>query len=135
MKVFGVLQFRAVRYAERLFLHWKLWYKTLCHSGTYFTIMVFWQNSDKKSSFLYIPEINIGYSLRASYYILQRGVKWTPLSTPDEQHYINTLSPRQNGRHFADDIFKCIFLNENTSISINISLKFVPQDRMDNIPA
>ena len=26
---------------------------------------------------------------------------------------INTLRPRQNGRHFADDIFKCIFVNEN----------------------
>ena len=25
----------------------------------------------------------------------------------------NTLRPRQNGRHFADDILKCIFLNEN----------------------
>ena len=48
---------------------------------------------------------------------------------------INTLRPRQNGRHFADDIFKCIFLNENTSISINISLKFVPEGRINNIPA
>ena len=26
---------------------------------------------------------------------------------------LNTLKPRQNGRHFPDDIFKCIFLNEN----------------------
>ena len=26
---------------------------------------------------------------------------------------VNPLKPRQNGRHFADDIFKCIFLNEN----------------------
>ena len=26
---------------------------------------------------------------------------------------INTLRPRQNCRHFPDDIFKCIFLNEN----------------------
>ena len=26
----------------------------------------------------------------------------------------NTLRPRQNGRHFPDDIFKCISLNENT---------------------
>ena len=26
---------------------------------------------------------------------------------------INTLRPRQNGRHFPDDIFKWIFLNEN----------------------
>ena len=26
---------------------------------------------------------------------------------------VNTLRPRQDGRHFPDDIFKCIFLNEN----------------------
>ena len=26
---------------------------------------------------------------------------------------VNTLRPKQSGRHFADDIFKCIFLNEN----------------------
>ena len=26
---------------------------------------------------------------------------------------VNTLRPRQNGRHIADDIFKCILLNEN----------------------
>ena len=25
----------------------------------------------------------------------------------------NTLRPRQSGRNFPDDIFKCIFLNEN----------------------
>ena len=42
----------------------------------------------------------------------------------------NTLWPRQNGPHFADDIFKWIFLNENV-----ISLKFVPQGPIDNIPA
>ena len=33
------------------------------------------------------------------------------------------------------DIFKCIFLNENIWISINISLKFVPKCRINNIPA
>ena len=48
---------------------------------------------------------------------------------------INTLRPRQNGRHFAEDIFKCIFLNENTSISIDISLKCVPEGRINNMPA
>ena len=48
---------------------------------------------------------------------------------------VNTLRPRQNGRNFANDIFKCILLNENTSISINISLKFVPGGRINNIPA
>ena len=47
---------------------------------------------------------------------------------------INTLRPRQNGRHFADDILKCIFLNENVWIPIEISLKFVPKGPIDNIP-
>ena len=48
---------------------------------------------------------------------------------------INTLRPRQNGRHFPDDIFKSIFLNENVWISIEISLKFVPRGEINNIPA
>ena len=48
---------------------------------------------------------------------------------------LNTLRPRQNGRHFADDIFKCIFLNENVWILIKISLKFVPKGPINNIPA
>ena len=47
----------------------------------------------------------------------------------------NTLRPRQNGRHFADDIFKCIFLNENVWIPIEISVKFVPKGPINNIPA
>ena len=49
--------------------------------------------------------------------------------------YINTLRPRQDGRHFADAIFKCIFLNENAWIPIKISLEFVPEDPINNIPA
>ena len=48
---------------------------------------------------------------------------------------LNTLRPRQSGRHFADYIFKCIFLNENGRISIAISLKFVPKGPINNIPA
>ena len=48
---------------------------------------------------------------------------------------INSLRPRQEGRHFPDDIFMCIFLNENVWIPIKISLKFVPKGPIDNIPA
>ena len=48
---------------------------------------------------------------------------------------INTLRPRQNGRRFADDTFKRIFLNENARISIEFSLKFVPKGPINNIPA
>ena len=32
----------------------------------------------------------------------------------------------------ADDIFKCIFVNENDKISIQISRKFVPKGPIDN---
>ena len=48
---------------------------------------------------------------------------------------LNTLRPRQNGRHFADDIFKGIFMNENVWIPIKISLKFVPKSPINDIPA
>ena len=49
--------------------------------------------------------------------------------------WFNTLRPRQNGRHFADDISKRIFLNEKIWIPIKISLKFVPKGSSNNIPA
>ena len=49
--------------------------------------------------------------------------------------WVNTFGRRQNGRHFADDLFKCIFLNENVWISNKISLKFVPKGSINNIPA
>ena len=48
---------------------------------------------------------------------------------------VNTLRPIQNGRRFADDTFKCIFLNENVRISIKISLMFVPKGPINNISA
>ena len=47
----------------------------------------------------------------------------------------NILRPRQHGRHFADDTFKRILLNENVIISMKISLKFVPKGPISNIPA
>ena len=33
---------------------------------------------------------------------------------------------------WADDIFKCIFLNKNDKIPIQISLKLVPRSAIDN---
>ena len=48
---------------------------------------------------------------------------------------VNTLWPRRDGRYFADDILKCIFLNENVWISLKIPLKFVPKGPINNIPA
>ena len=45
--------------------------------------------------------------------------------------FFNTLRLRQNGPHFS----KCIFLNENVWIVIKISMKFVLQSPINNIPA
>ena len=45
---------------------------------------------------------------------------------------VNTLRRRQNGRRYADDTFKHIFLNENVRISIKISPKFVPKGPINN---
>ena len=46
--------------------------------------------------------------------------------------YVKSSPSGQNGYHFADDIFKRIFMNEKCSIFIEISLKFVPKSPIDN---
>ena len=50
---------------------------------------------------------------------------------PSYQH----MRPQQDGRHFSNDIFKCIFLNENVKILIEILLKFLPKGPINIISA
>ena len=71
------------------------------------------------------PSVHLNYGFCAS--LLGRGflLEW----------FVNTLRPRQNGRHFPDNIFKFIFLNESIWISIEISLKCVPKGPVNNIPS
>ena len=65
----------------------------------------------------------------------QKSIKMNHEMSDDNKLWFNTLRPRQTGRHFADDTFKCIFVNEYIRISIKISLKFVPRGPINNIPA
>ena len=58
-------------------------------------------------------------------------LSWSKVST----ERFNILRPRPYGRHFPDDIFKCIFLNENLWISNKIPLKYVTQGSIDNKPS
>ena len=51
---------------------------------------------------------------------------------PSSSIHVNTWRLRQNGWDFPDDIFKCIFLNENICISNTTWLKFVPGGPVDN---
>ena len=45
-----------------------------------------------------------------------------------------SMRPRQNGRHFPDDIFKCIFSLKYINL-VKTSPKFVPTGQITNIPA
>ena len=48
---------------------------------------------------------------------------------------LNALKPRQNGRGFPNDIFKCIFFNGNAWILVKISQKLVLRGAVNNITA
>ena len=45
---------------------------------------------------------------------------------------LNSSPSGQSGRHFADNLFRCIFVNEMFCILIKISLKFVPRGLTNN---
>ena len=45
---------------------------------------------------------------------------------------LNTLRPKQDRRHLADDLFTCIFVNGNCCILIKFSMKYVRQGPIDN---
>ena len=65
-----------------------------------------------------------------------KGWRWIPLTEVILMwRHFQHIEAETNGRHFPDDMFKCIFLNENVFISIKISLKFVPKGSINNIPS
>ena len=61
------------------------------------------------------------YHKTSHHFVTSRGQVW-----PSHSQSINTIlrkdinssSPGQNGHHFADDIFRCIFVNEKFCISL-----------------
>ena len=61
------------------------------------------------------------------------GFQWAPQL--EISRHLNSNPAGQNGRHFADDISKRIFLNENIWISNKIYLKCVPWGLIDNMSA
>ena len=63
------------------------------------------------------------------------GAKISAWTMTTRSRPVYTLRPRQDGRHFADDIFQRIFFNENVWISNKISLKCVLLGPINNIPA
>ena len=53
----------------------------------------------------------------------------------DMSHFqLTHLPPGQDGRHFTDDIFRCIFVNEKFCILTKIWLKFVSKGIIEYPP-
>ena len=48
--------------------------------------------------------------------------------------YVNSSPSGQNGCNFANDIFRCIFLNEKFCVLIKVSRKFILNGPIDNNP-
>ena len=69
-------------------------------------------------------------------------VVFVPLQSPDKNfrvmapwlnpHPLTHLPLHKMAEILADDIFNCIFLNENDRIPIQISLRYVPRSPIDN---
>ena len=90
---------------------------------------------NKQSNSQLFEMLLCSYDVTATTTLLQYPSMQACLVSNWQEAYINTLRPRQNGRHFPDDSFRWIFLNENVWISIEVSLKFVPKGPINNIPA
>ena len=54
------------------------------------------------------------------------------IHTEPEPGGVNSSFPGQNDRHLANDLFRCIFVNETFCVLIKISVKFVPKGPIDN---
>ena len=76
---------------------------------------------------------------RNSYIFVQENafqiVVWKMVAILSRPQCVNSSPPGQNGCIFADDIFRCIFMNEKFCILNKISLKVVPNGPIDNNPA
>ena len=88
------------------------------------------------------PTLNFnGYSTSVHCWLLKLLSRSKPMLDSIQEVYkifimhVNSLRLRWNRCHSADDIFKCIFLNENVLILNDISLKFIPKGPINNILA
>ena len=62
---------------------------------------------------------------------------WSPFGAqlqPEKQKFANnTFQLEQNGHYFADDTFELIFVRNNFVILIQTLLRFVLDDKTDNV--
>ena len=57
----------------------------------------------------------------------KQAIIWINIDQDAWHQWFHFSPPGQNGRHFADDVSKCIFMNEKFCILNRLSLRFVPK--------
>ena len=77
----------------------------------------------------------MGFPILERWHLYIRPQMWFSIKQSNIGRILNSLKPRRNEQHFADDIFKRIFFNENAWISIKFSLKYVRKGPIDINPA
>ena len=100
------------------FHYWVIWWKLYCWFAKLHGILLIWR-----------PRL-LGDNLLAGIERLLPG-EWLPAQMVIFVRLLTHL-PWTIDRHFAEDIFSCIFVNEKFWIVIKISLNFVPNGPIDN---
>ena len=80
----------------------------------------------------YLPTTNVSEVIND---VVYRHDRLKSLSTVPWARVDSLRQTQKNRRHFAGDISKCIFLNKNVRISIDMSLEFVSMGPISKIPA
>ena len=81
--------------------------------ANYTVLHIIYKDIGARSGYLYHGQVTTSH--RIQWNVITCPCSWF-LLLAHKSSYINTLRPRQNWRHFADDILKYIFLNENVWI-------------------
>ena len=88
-----------------------------------------------------VDDMPLQYYWKSRYALNRLSELWATFIKTDQSHppawmsRFSMMKPRQNGRHFLDDILKCIFLNEKVWSSMKILLKLAPKGPVINIAA
>ena len=103
------------------------WWLVACSAPRHylyqFSLIVMWNHGTK---------FQRNFKTKTKVFNKQNVVYKMPAICFDLNMSIKSSSHGQNGRHFADDIFICIFATKKFCILIKMSLKFVPRGPIHN---
>ena len=102
------------------------WILVIAGWGISCKISLIWMSLDITDDQSTLVQVIAWWRQATSHYLSQCWPRSASSYDVTRPQWVEMLMPRQNGHHFTDDIFYCIFLNWNVCISIQISLKFSP---------